>query len=128
MKIYISQRARGEDPRLDAGLFNSTLWQEYRLLTSVSIPVFDRKGNRNNETKQANLLGVVGTDVPIESIQKLTLPFKLGVNGYAFIVSNNGYVILHPDLRPVSEGRLKRNYNSIDLTEVEILDDGRKPR
>ncbi|XP_044586306.1 voltage-dependent calcium channel subunit alpha-2/delta-3 isoform X1 [Cotesia glomerata] len=126
--IYIKQRAKGEDPRLDAGLFNSTLWQEYRLLTSVSIPVFDRKGNRNNETKQANLLGVVGTDVPIESIQKLTLPFKLGVNGYAFIVSNNGYVILHPDLRPVSEGRLKRNYNSIDLTEVEILDDGRKPR
>ncbi|XP_014299369.1 voltage-dependent calcium channel subunit alpha-2/delta-3 isoform X3 [Microplitis demolitor] len=121
-------RAKGEDPRLDAGVFNSTLWQEYRLLTSVSIPVFDRKGNRNNATKQANLLGVVGTDVPIESIQKLTLPFKLGVNGYAFIVSNNGYVILHPDLRPVSEGRLKLNYNSIDLSEVEILDDGRKPR
>ncbi|XP_057337277.1 voltage-dependent calcium channel subunit alpha-2/delta-3 isoform X3 [Microplitis mediator] len=121
-------RAKGEDPRLDAGVFNNTLWQEYRLLTSVSIPVFDRKGNRNNASKQANLLGVVGTDVPIESIQKLTLPFKLGVNGYAFIVSNNGYVILHPDLRPVSEGRLKLNYNSVDLSEVEILDDGRKPR
>lgn len=107
---------------------NTTAWQEYRLLTSVSTPVFDRKGNRNNRTRIANLLGVAGTDVPIDDIRKLTLPYKLGVNGYAFIVSNNGYVILHPDLRPVYKGTLKRNYNSIDLTEVEILDDGRGPR
>ena len=90
--------------------------------------MFDRKGNRNNRTRIANLLGVAGTDVPIDDIRKLTLPYKLGVNGYAFIVSNNGYVILHPDLRPVFKGKLKLNYNSVDLTEVEILDDGRGPR
>ncbi|XP_034938366.1 voltage-dependent calcium channel subunit alpha-2/delta-3 isoform X2 [Chelonus insularis] len=120
--------AKGEDVRQDPGIFNTTSWQEYRLLTSVSIPAFDRKGNRNNETRRANLLGVAGTDVPIEAIEKLTLPYKLGVNGYAFIVSNNGYVILHPDLRPVSDGKLKLNYNSVDLTEVEILDDGKGPR
>jgi len=99
------------------------------LLTSVGTPVFDRKGNRNNnKTRIANLLGVAGTDVPIDDIRKLTLPYKLGVNGYAFIVSNNGYMILHPDLRPVYKGQLKLNYNSVDLTEVEILDDGREPR
>lgn len=79
------------------------------------------------------------------------------MNGYSFIVSNNGYVLLHPDLRPVvshifnkhftlrkkplntiyifvlkitclvffkEDGILKRNYNSIDLTEVEQFDDG----
>ncbi|XP_017890141.1 voltage-dependent calcium channel subunit alpha-2/delta-3 isoform X2 [Ceratina calcarata] len=119
---------KDEDVRQDASTLNTTAWQEYRLLTSVSTPVFDRKGNRNNRTRMANLLGIVGTDVPIDDIRKLTLPYKLGVNGYAFIVSNNGYVILHPDLRPVYKGKLKLNYNSIDLTEVEILDDGRGPR
>ncbi|XP_017757436.1 PREDICTED: voltage-dependent calcium channel subunit alpha-2/delta-3 isoform X1 [Eufriesea mexicana] len=126
--IYIQQIHKDEDVRQDASLLNTTARQEYKLLISVSTPVFDRKGNRNNETRMANLLGVAGTDVPIDDIRELTLPYKLGVNGYAFIVSNNGYVILHPDLRPVFKGNLKLNYNSIDLTEVEILDDGRGPR
>ncbi|XP_015127549.1 voltage-dependent calcium channel subunit alpha-2/delta-3 isoform X1 [Diachasma alloeum] len=126
--IYIKKMKRGEDVRRAAADVESTARQEYRLLTSVSIPAFDRKGNANNETRRANLLGVAGTDVPINDISKLTLPYKLGVNGYAFIVSNNGYVILHPDLRPVSGEVLKTNYNSVDLTEVEILNDGRKPR
>nr|XP_034192789.1 voltage-dependent calcium channel subunit alpha-2/delta-3 isoform X1 [Osmia lignaria] len=127
-EIYIQQLHKDEDVRQDPSTLNTTAWQEYRLLTSVSTPVFDRKGNRNNRTRIANLLGVAGTDVPIDDIRKLTLPYKLGVNGYAFIVSNNGYVILHPDLRPVYRGRLKLNYNSIDLTEVEILNDGGGPR
>lgn len=74
----------------------------------------------------ANLLGVAGTDVPISDIKRLMMPFavswswiepfqmpkkiihehnnlflfQLGVNGYAFIVNNNGYVLTHPDLRP----------------------------
>ncbi|XP_011699951.1 PREDICTED: voltage-dependent calcium channel subunit alpha-2/delta-3-like, partial [Wasmannia auropunctata] len=128
--IYIQQLHKDENIEEDPTTLNTTARQEYRLLTSVSTPVFDRRSKRENTTDAANdrLFGVAGTDVPIDDIRKLTLPYKLGVNGYAFIVSNNGYVILHPDLRPVYKGRLKMNYNSIDLTEVEILDDGRGPR
>lgn len=70
-------------------------------MISVGVPAFDKKANKMNETKKARLLGVAGTDVPVEDINKLTLPYKLGVNGYSFIVSNNGYVLLHPDLKPV---------------------------
>lgn len=77
-----------------------------RLMISVGVPAFDKKANKVNETKTARLLGVAGTDMPVEDIDKLTLPYKLGVNGYSFIVSNNGYVLLHPDLRPVVGGIL----------------------
>lgn len=128
--IYITQLGKDENIEEDPSILNTTAWQEYRLLTSVSTPVFDHRSSRDNETgmTEDKLLGVAGTDVPIDDIRKLTLPYKLGVNGYAFIVSNNGYVILHPDLRPVYKGQLKLNYNSIDLTEVEILDDKRGPR
>ncbi|XP_066247388.1 voltage-dependent calcium channel subunit alpha-2/delta-3 isoform X3 [Euwallacea similis] len=96
-----------------------TINEPYRLLTSAAIPCFDRKINKMNDTRTAELLGVAGTDVPIDEFRKLTRPYKIGVNGYAFIISNNGYVLMHPALRPVFEGTEKENYNSIDLTEVE---------
>ena len=93
-----------------------------KLVTTVSTPVFDR---RNHSTRVANLLGVVGTDVPIEEIQKVIPRHKLGANGYLFIVDNNGRLLYHPDLRPISDNGnymtlLKPKYHSIDLTETEV--------
>ncbi|XP_031633434.1 voltage-dependent calcium channel subunit alpha-2/delta-3 isoform X3 [Contarinia nasturtii] len=117
---------------------------EYNMLTTVSMPVYDRRERANiteeilineahwisitRETAIANLLGVAGTDVPIRDIKKLMMPFTLGVNGYAFIVNNNGYVLTHPDLRPSFKGILKPAYNTIDMLEVELMDDNREPR
>jgi voltage-dependent calcium channel alpha-2/delta-3 len=46
-------------------------------MTAAAIPVYDKKANSNNRTKMANLLGVAGTDVPIDDIDKLTLPYKV---------------------------------------------------
>ncbi|XP_031619026.1 voltage-dependent calcium channel subunit alpha-2/delta-3-like [Contarinia nasturtii] len=119
-----------------------------RLMISVGVPAY--KINATNETRDYyGLLGVASTDVPVDDIDKLTLPYKLGVNAYPFIVSNNGFILLHPDLRPMETFKLKRdteeivdpqcpgpkdldkkecvylknNYNSIDLTEVEQIDE-----
>ncbi|XP_029166338.1 voltage-dependent calcium channel subunit alpha-2/delta-3 isoform X2 [Nylanderia fulva] len=118
--------------------------QKYKLMTSVSMPAFDQRENANitrqvlvneaywvtetRETMIANLLGVAGTDVPIEEIQKLMMPHMLGVNGYAFIVTNNGFILIHPDLRPVFQGILKPAYNSVDMAEVELMDNDKGPR
>ncbi|XP_020293530.1 voltage-dependent calcium channel subunit alpha-2/delta-3 isoform X2 [Pseudomyrmex gracilis] len=90
-----------------------------QLMTSVSAPILDR---RNYTEKTANLLGIVGTDVSVEEIQKLVPPYKLGVNGYSFIVDNNGRVLYHPDLRPLYEETLKPSYISVDLSEVELAE------
>lgn len=53
------------------------------------------------QQRVANFLGVVGTDIPIKELIRMTSPFKLGVNGYAFAITNNGHIIFHPDWRPV---------------------------
>lgn len=45
-----------------------------RLFTTVSTPVYDR---RNTSVRVANLLGVVGTDVPIEDIKKMVPQYKV---------------------------------------------------
>jgi len=110
----------------------------YKLMTSVSIPVYNKKnhttievlGLKENEkanpfgqVRIAELLGVAGTDVPIAEIEKLIPPYKLGVNGYSFAVNNNGYILYHPDLRPMFQEILKPNYNSVDLAEVELVYD-----
>ncbi|EDV37941.1 uncharacterized protein Dana_GF13711, isoform A [Drosophila ananassae] len=98
----------------------------YQFMTTVSMPIYDR---RENATRIANILGVAGTDVPINDIKKLLSPFMLGVNGYAFIVTNNGYILFHPDFRPIFQGYiLKPSYNSVDMIEVELLDDDKGAR
>ncbi|XP_069484737.1 voltage-dependent calcium channel subunit alpha-2/delta-4 isoform X3 [Ambystoma mexicanum] len=107
---------------MDSALFASQA-QSLLLMTTVAMPVFSKK----NETRSEGiLLGVVGSDVPLRELLKLAPRYKLGVHGYAFLNTNNGYILSHPDLRPLyKEGkklRPKPNYNSVDLSEVEWWD------
>uniref|UniRef100_A0A8D2HLW3 Calcium voltage-gated channel auxiliary subunit alpha2delta 4 n=1 Tax=Urocitellus parryii TaxID=9999 RepID=A0A8D2HLW3_UROPR len=107
---------------MDSKLFTSKS-QSLMLLTTVAMPVFSKK----NETRSHGiLLGVVGSDVTLRELMKLAPRYKLGVHGYAFMNTNNGYILSHPDLRPLyREGKKlkpKPNYNSVDLSEVEWED------
>ncbi|XP_076133228.1 voltage-dependent calcium channel subunit alpha-2/delta-3 [Alosa pseudoharengus] len=92
------------------------------MMTTVAMPVFSTK----NETRNRGiLLGVVGTDVPVSELLKAIPKWKLGIHGYAFAITNNGYILTHPDLRPLYEEGKKRkkpNYSSVDLSEVEWED------
>uniref|UniRef100_A0AAY4A408 VWFA domain-containing protein n=1 Tax=Denticeps clupeoides TaxID=299321 RepID=A0AAY4A408_9TELE len=91
-------------------------------VTTVAMPVFSTK----NETKnQGILLGVVGTDIPVQELMKVVPKHKLGIHGYAFAITNNGYILMHPELRPLyqdGQKRRKPNYGSVDLSEVEWED------
>ncbi|KAK1899175.1 Voltage-dependent calcium channel subunit alpha-2/delta-3 [Dissostichus eleginoides] len=93
------------------------------LMTTVAMPVFSTK----NETRNRGiLLGVVGTDVPVSELLKTIPKYKLGIHGYAFAITNNGYILTHPDLRPLygdgKKRKRKPNYSSVDLFEVEWED------
>ncbi|KAG1680306.1 Voltage-dependent calcium channel subunit alpha-2/delta-3 [Nymphon striatum] len=71
--------------------------------------------------EKGTLIGVAGTDVPINEIKKLLTPYKLGVNGYSFAITNNGDVLFHPDHRPLYHDLVKPSFNNVDLTEVESV-------
>ncbi|XP_055506878.1 voltage-dependent calcium channel subunit alpha-2/delta-4 [Leucoraja erinacea] len=107
---------------MNKALFKSAA-RSLTLMTTVAMPVFSRK----NETRARGiLLGVAGSDVPMRELLKLAPRYKLGVHGYAFLNTNNGYILAHPDLRPLYKDgekvRPKPNYNSVDLSEVEWED------
>ncbi|XP_078677964.1 voltage-dependent calcium channel subunit alpha-2/delta-3-like isoform X3 [Branchiostoma floridae x Branchiostoma belcheri] len=110
---------------------DSSVSEGLALMTTVARPVFDM---RNKTSLEGNLLGVVGIDVPVSELMKLAPPLKMGVNGYAFVITNNGYILTHPDLRPTvvmdpgGDAITKPNYNSVDLGEVEISDAEEKLR
>ncbi|XP_056158037.1 voltage-dependent calcium channel subunit alpha-2/delta-4-like, partial [Lampris incognitus] len=103
-------------------LFNSQA-QSLLLMTSVAMPVFSKK---KETLSHGILLGVVGTDVALRELMRLAPRYKLGIHGYAFLNTNNGYILSHPELRPLyKEGKKlkpKPNYNSVDLAEVEWED------
>ncbi|KAK8396776.1 hypothetical protein O3P69_005025 [Scylla paramamosain] len=65
------------------------------LTVSISQPVY----NNSDYTNTSSLVGVAGIDVPIKTLKNLS-PFEdIGPNGYAFIINNNGFLILHPGLQ-----------------------------
>uniref|UniRef100_A0A672NT59 Voltage-dependent calcium channel subunit alpha-2/delta-4-like n=1 Tax=Sinocyclocheilus grahami TaxID=75366 RepID=A0A672NT59_SINGR len=107
---------------MDSVLFKSKA-HSLLLMTSVAMPVFSKK---KETLSHGILLGVVGTDIPLLEVMKLAPRYKLGAHGYAFLITNNGYILAHPDLRPLySDGKKlkpKPNYNSVDLSEAEWED------
>uniref|UniRef100_A0AAX7TFD0 VWFA domain-containing protein n=1 Tax=Astatotilapia calliptera TaxID=8154 RepID=A0AAX7TFD0_ASTCA len=107
---------------MDTVLF-TTKAQSLLLMTSVAMPVFSKK---KETLSHGILLGVVGSDIPLMEVMKLAPRYMLGAHGYAFLINNNGYILSHPDLRPLyKDGKKlkpKPNYNSVDLSEVEWED------
>ncbi|XP_037539177.1 voltage-dependent calcium channel subunit alpha-2/delta-4 [Nematolebias whitei] len=97
--------------------------QSLLLMTTVAMPVFSKK---KETLSHGILLGVVGTDIPLMEVMKLAPRYMLGAHGYAFLINNNGYILAHPDLRPLYKDgtklKPKPNYNSVDLSEVEWED------
>jgi len=90
------------EPYFDAGGSNITM-------VSVTMPVYSKSGK---------LVGVAGTDVSLESMQKMLAETRLlhsgskgqGKSDYLFLVSESGRVISHPNaklqLKEGSEGKL----------------------
>uniref|UniRef100_A0A7M4F8R7 Calcium voltage-gated channel auxiliary subunit alpha2delta 1 n=1 Tax=Crocodylus porosus TaxID=8502 RepID=A0A7M4F8R7_CROPO len=73
--------------------------QELGLVITGTLPVFNLTKDQDGKKNQL-ILGVMGVDVSLEDIKKLTPRFTLCPNGYYFAIDPNGYVLLHPNLQP----------------------------
>ncbi|CAH8508241.1 unnamed protein product, partial [Heterobilharzia americana] len=91
-----------------------------KMYTSVAKAVYD-KTKKAKRLKEGNLLGVAGVDVPIQSFRDTLRGWKIGVNNYLFAVDNNGFILFHPNYRPVYKALLKRYYQNVDINEVEVV-------
>ncbi|CAF4519942.1 unnamed protein product [Rotaria sp. Silwood1] len=89
------------------------------LMISIAQPVLNPPQNKKDMTI---LLGAVGVDIPVKLLQEFSPKYRLGVHAYSFMINHNGYLMFHPDLRPVLGLYRKQNYHSIDLDMVEIPD------
>lgn len=51
-------------------------------------------------------MGVAAIDVPLYEFERLFQQFRLGVNGYAFVIDENGHILTHPDFRPLVSSKV----------------------
>lgn len=62
-------------------------------VTTIALPMYDTK---------ENIIGVMGADIKLDSIQKVVEEFSNGSH-YAFVVDGDGVIIAHPEAIKVSD-------------------------
>ncbi|KAK7151868.1 hypothetical protein R3I94_008268 [Phoxinus phoxinus] len=86
---------------------------ELGLVITGTLPVFNktksRVGGSGNQHQNQLILGVMGVDVSLDDIKRLTPRFTIGPNGYYFAIDPNGYVLLHPNLQPKNRIQSRRH-------------------
>uniref|UniRef100_A0A8C5PVM4 Calcium voltage-gated channel auxiliary subunit alpha2delta 1 n=1 Tax=Leptobrachium leishanense TaxID=445787 RepID=A0A8C5PVM4_9ANUR len=87
---------------------------ELGLVITGTLPVFNLTVDHNGKKNQL-ILGVMGVDVSLKDIKRLTPRFTLCPNGYYFALDPNGYVLLHPNLQP-------KNPKSQEPVTLDFLD------
>uniref|UniRef100_UPI003AABD26E voltage-dependent calcium channel subunit alpha-2/delta-1-like n=1 Tax=Centroberyx gerrardi TaxID=166262 RepID=UPI003AABD26E len=81
---------------------------ELGLVITGTLPVFNKtntKADKERGMKKPQnqlILGVMAIDVSLDDIKRLTPRFTFGPNGYYFAIDPNGYVLLHPNLQPMT--------------------------
>ncbi|XP_028279145.1 voltage-dependent calcium channel subunit alpha-2/delta-1-like isoform X2 [Parambassis ranga] len=75
---------------------------ELGLVITGTMPVFNKTSTGSKKSQNQLILGVMAIDVSLEDIKRLTPRFTFGPNGYYFAIDPNGYVLLHPNLQPLT--------------------------
>uniref|UniRef100_A0A0K0ESH2 VWFA domain-containing protein n=1 Tax=Strongyloides stercoralis TaxID=6248 RepID=A0A0K0ESH2_STRER len=70
-----------------------------------------------------DVMGVSSVSIPLTELNQFATPSMLGARSHFFMLDNNGYVVIHPQLTPFEPNteKLKSGYNNMDLIEIEVL-------
>uniref|UniRef100_A0A8C0HQF2 Calcium voltage-gated channel auxiliary subunit alpha2delta 2 n=1 Tax=Buteo japonicus TaxID=224669 RepID=A0A8C0HQF2_9AVES len=92
------------------------------LVVTGTLPVFNLTEDRPKMNQL--ILGVMGIDVALNDIKRLTPRYNLGANGYVFAIDLNGYVLLHPNLQPQIINF--REPVTLDFLDAELEDENKE--
>uniref|UniRef100_A0A8D2P8M1 Calcium voltage-gated channel auxiliary subunit alpha2delta 2 n=1 Tax=Zosterops lateralis melanops TaxID=1220523 RepID=A0A8D2P8M1_ZOSLA len=93
------------------------------LVVTGTLPVFNLTEDSSDRKNQL-ILGVMGIDVALNDIKRLTPRYNLGANGYVFAIDLNGYVLLHPNLQPQIINF--REPVTLDFLDAELEDENKE--
>uniref|UniRef100_A0A8C3TEE0 Calcium voltage-gated channel auxiliary subunit alpha2delta 2 n=1 Tax=Chelydra serpentina TaxID=8475 RepID=A0A8C3TEE0_CHESE len=94
------------------------------LMVTGTLPVFNLTEDGGSNKKNQLILGVMGIDVALNDIKKLTPRYNLGANGYIFAIDLNGYILLHPNLQPQIINF--REPVTLDFLDAELEDENKE--
>ncbi|XP_066283523.1 voltage-dependent calcium channel subunit alpha-2/delta-1-like isoform X1 [Branchiostoma lanceolatum] len=111
-KIFMSEKGDDFEVYVSYPVINTTMVNPSYLAKDGSCKNDD--GTCDNQA----VLGVVSVPWPVKEMRK-SLPLReLGHGGYAFIINNNGFVVLHPHLTP--EDAFYSKPPTLDLLDIEF--------
>ncbi|KAK6749281.1 hypothetical protein RB195_001713 [Necator americanus] len=81
-------------------------------VTTVSFPVIVNR----------TFMGVAAVNIPLTELNQQAHPSNIGGRSYFFMLDQNGFIMFHPQLRPIDPFTKshKQNYNNMDLLELEV--------
>ncbi|VDO57657.1 unnamed protein product [Haemonchus placei] len=81
-------------------------------VTTVSFPVIVNR----------TFMGVAAVNTPLTELNQQAHPSNIGGRSYFFMLDQNGFIMFHPQLRPIDPATKshKQNYNNMDLLELEV--------
>ncbi|GIY29669.1 hypothetical protein CEXT_556551 [Caerostris extrusa] len=83
------------------------------MMTTVTLPVFNR-----TEIANQSMVGVMKIDISLQKMLDFEPSYEMGPAGYSFGINQNGYVVLHPDLK--TEFEYTDDPPHLDFLDVEI--------
>lgn len=98
---------------------DSPVWQNVYI--SKSTKKFCITCSKAFKDKNGKILGVCAIDMYIDDISDLILKYKIGENGYNFIIDQNGNIVMHPEYASIFED--ENSFKSFNLSESELVNE-----